>query len=389
MHSRLNDVLVIIRRMRPVLLLTLLIIGAVTGFAVRDKYFANFQARISVPMSGDLATFREAEPLLSSAELFTKYGAKRNISDSADFRVIRDQFVSHRNSPIRIEHAFRLLRKDIRELPESYSAKEEISRRVGFDAMQSDVAIYANASDPEAAIRLAKLATGYVCDTLAAAAIATSMRRWDRDAPTELAANREAIAKLRSDLASLDRRLELMANVRDRYKEDKDITAQASELTSPPPVQLHVTGSRNLSPYQQMIGLESDRADIIERLRSAELDRRRLQTLVRFAEKYGSRVNDGASIDLAREMLQEAKQSREPDQKADPAETALANISTQMQSVLSRFDAGPGTVEPDAVPSGSTSRLMGLVFGMIAGAAIWWILLLIFPGGGIRRQGSI
>jgi hypothetical protein len=384
-----NDFWDVIRRMRPILLLTLLVIGALAALAVREKYLVKFQARVSLPMSGDLATFREAEPLFSSAELFAKYGAKRNISSDADFQMIREQFARHRNSPIHIEHAFRLSRKDVRDLPDSYSAKDEIGRRIGFDGIQSDVEVYANATDPESAIRLSKLAMGYVRDSLAAASIASSMRRWGQGARTELAANRESTAKLRSDLASIDRRLEMMADLRNRYKEEKDFSALSPSLTASPPVQFQIAGTRNLSPYQQMIGLEADRADIIERLQSAELDRLRLETLLRFSDLYGSRVNDGASIELAKEMLEQAKQSRELGKKADPKETALAGIAMQMQTILSRFDeARPDTLEPEAVPSG-ISRPMAMLFGMIAGAAIWWLLLLIFPGGRSRPDGSI
>jgi hypothetical protein len=387
---RSNEFLDVIRRMRPMLLLTLVIVGALVALVVREKYLVKFQAKVSLPMAGDLATFREAEPLFSSAELFAKYGAKRNISSDADFQMIREQLARHRNGPIRIEHAFRLLRKDIRDLPDSYSPKEEIGRRIGFDAIQSDVEVYASAADPESAIRLSKLALGYVRDSLAAASIATSMRRWGQGVRTDLAVNRETIARLRSDLASVERRLERMADVKDRYKEEKDLSALSSSATASPPVQFQITGTRNLSPYQQMLGLEADRADILERLQSAELERQRLETFLKFSDLYGARLYDGASISLAKEVLEQAEQSGEMDKKSDPKETALAGIAMQMQAVLSRFDeARPDTLEPEAVPSGSVGRLMALLFGMIGGAAIWWVLLLIFPAARSRPDGTI
>jgi hypothetical protein len=378
-----------IRRMRPILLLALVIVGALAALAVRERYLVTLQTRVSLPMSGDLATFREAEPLFSSAELLAKYGAKRNISADPDFQTIQEQFARHRNSPIRIEHAFRLSRKDVRDLPDSYTAKEEIGRRIGFDGIQSDVEVYASAADPESAIRLSRLALGYVRDCLAAASIAASMRRWGQGSRTELAVNRETTAKLRSDLASIDRRLETMAHLRDRYKEEKDSSALSSSSTASPPVQFQITGTRNLSPYQQMIGLEADRADLMERLQSAELDRVRLETFLRFSDLYGSRVNDGASIELAKEMLEQAKQSRDLGKKADPKEIALAGVATQMQTILSRFEeARPDTLEPEAVPNG-IGRSVAMLFGMIAGAAIWWVLLLLFPGARSRPDGAI
>ena len=138
-----------------------------------------------------------------------------------------------------------------------------------------------------------------------------------------------------------------------------------------------------------MIGLEADRADLMERLQAAELDRVRLETFLRFSDLYGSRVNDGASIELAKEMLDQAKQSRDLGKKADPKEIALAGVATQMQTILSRFDeARPDTLEPEAVPNG-IARSIAMLFGMIAGAAIWWVLLLIFPAARSRPDGSI
>jgi hypothetical protein len=388
-RSDADDYRAVIRRMRPILLLTLVVIGALVALAVREKYLVKFQTRVSLPMSGDLATFREAEPLFSSAELFAKYGAKRNISSDPDFQTIREQLARRGNGPIRIEHAFRLSRKDVRDLPDTYSSKEEIGRRVGFDGIQSDVEVYANARDPDTAIRLSKLAMGYVQDSLAAASIALSMRRWGQGMRTELAVNRETVAKLRTDLASIDRRIEVMGHLKDRYSEEKDFSALSPSQAASPPIQFQITGTRNLSPYQQMIGLETDRADITERLQAAELDRIRLETFLRFSDSYSSRVNDGASIELAKEMLKETKQSGEPSKNADPKETALAGIAMQMQVILSRFgEERTPALEPEAVLNG-VGRLTAVVFGMTGGAAIWWVLLLLFPAARFRRDGVI
>jgi hypothetical protein len=80
---RANDVSDLIRRMRPVLLLTLLAIGALAGFAVHEQYLMRFQAKTSLPMSGDLATFREAE--LVRSETFRAIPIfKRSGSNSLD-----------------------------------------------------------------------------------------------------------------------------------------------------------------------------------------------------------------------------------------------------------------------------------------------------------------
>lgn len=372
-----NELSVVIKPMRPVLLLSLLVIGALAGLAVQQFFLVKYQARISLSMSGDLATFREAEPLFSSAEMFEKYGEKQKIADSAEFEKIHQQFIRNLSSPVRIEHVFRLSRKDVRDLPDMY-AKDELSRQIGAQGLQSDLQVYATAKEPETAIKLAKLAIGYARDSLTAVSLRLSLRRWGPGSRTELANNREATARLRSDLASLDRRIESMERLKDRYKGEKDLAASPSPPT--PPVQFQISGTRNLSPFQQVIGLETDHAELVEKLQLAEQERLRLETFVRFADLFDPRVGDGASIDLTKEILHQAKQSggREDD-AANAVENALANIGMQMQSILSRFDeVKTDPIEPEARSVG-IRRGLATLFGLVAGAAVWLLLLLAFP----------
>jgi hypothetical protein len=364
--------------MRPRLLLCLLMFGALAALAVRETYLAKYEVKISLPMSGDIGTYRNAEPLLSSPEAFEKFGTKQNIYNDADFQMIHRQLAQHRNSPIRIEHAFRPSRKDVRDLPEIYS-KSQLSRRLGFQDIHSDVEVYATASEPESAIRLAKLAMDYVRNSLAAVSIESSLKRWGPDGRTKLSANREYTAKLRSELASSDRQIETMAHLEERYREEKYVTAPSPGLTSSPPVEFQISGgTRNLPPDQQMIALENDRADLREKLRLTELDRLRLETFVRFSDSFGSRIGDGASIDLAKEILKEAKRPREfKDHGANPAETALASVEIEAQTILSHFDeTKPDPIEPQARPGG-VRRASAMLFGLVAGATIWFLLMLL------------
>src|SRR3979411_2011199 len=83
-----KELSVLIRSMRPILLLSLLVLGALAGFSIRQLYLVKYQAKISLPLSGDLTTFREAEPFFGSSVMFEKYGVKHKISDSADFEKI-------------------------------------------------------------------------------------------------------------------------------------------------------------------------------------------------------------------------------------------------------------------------------------------------------------
>lgn len=372
-----NELPAVIKPMRPLLLLSLLVLGALAGLAVQYFFLVKYQARISLPMSGDLATFREAEPLFSSAEMFEKYGEKQKIAGSADFEKIHQQFIRNLSSPIKIEHLFRLSRKDTRDLPDVYG-KEELGRQIGSQGLQSDLQVSATAREPEAAIRLAKLAMGYARDSLATVSLRLSWRRWGPGARAELATNREAVANLRSDLASSDRRIESMERLKDRHKDEKDFAVASSALA--PSVQFQIAGTRNLSPFQQIIGLETDRAELVEKLRLAEQERLRLETFVRFSDLFDLRIGNGASIDLTREILNQAKQSgAREDDAANPTENALANIGMQMQSILSRFDeVKTNPIEPEARSVG-IGRGLATLFGMAIAGAVWLLVVLMFP----------
>ncbi|HEV7876768.1 hypothetical protein [Bradyrhizobium sp.] len=372
-----NELSVVIKPMRPLLLLSLLLLGALAGLAVQHFFLVKYQARFSLAMSGDLTTFRETEPLFSSPEMFEKYGEKQKIIGSADFEKIHRQFVRNLNSPIRIEHVFRLSRKDTRDLPDVY-AKEEVSRQIGSQGLQSDLQVYATAREPETAIRLAKLAMGYARDSLAEISLRLSLRRWGPGARTELATNRETVANLRSDLASADRRIESMERLKDRHKDEKDLAVSPSGLA--PSVQFQIAGTRNLSPFQQIIGLETDRAELVEKLRLAEHERLRLETFVRFADLFDSRIGDGASIGLTKEILKQAKQSDvQEDDAANSTENALANIGMQMQRILSRFDESrTNPIEPETRFVG-IGRGLATLIGLVVAAAVWLLVVLMFP----------
>jgi hypothetical protein len=384
--SIMNELPAVIRSMKPILLISLLVVGALAGLAVRQFFLAKYEARISLPLSGDLATFREAEYLLNSSTAFDKYGAKQNISHDADFERVHRQLARHLSGPIRIEHVFRMSRKDLRDLPDLY-AKDELSRQVAIGGLQSDVQVYATDKEPETAIKLAKLAVGFLRNSLATVSLKSTLQQWGPGTRTELATKREKIAKFQSDLESTNRQIESMERLRERFKDEKDFAASSS---GSPPVQVQVTGTRNLSPVQQLIGLETDRANLIENLRLADLDRVRLETLAQFFDLFDSRVGDGAAIDLAKEIFGRANQPGiTHGDKAAATESALATIGLQMQGILSRFsETKTDPVEPETRPTG-IGRSLAVLFGLVAAAFAWMLLVLILPSLRSKPDGAI
>jgi hypothetical protein len=318
--------------------------------------------------------------------MFARYGAKQNILENADFQKISQQLARNLPGPTKIEHVFRLSRRDLRDVPDIYT-KDDLARGYLARGPESDVQVSATAGDPETAIRLAKLAMGFTRDILAATALRSIVRQWGGGARTELALAREKIAKLQSAQNSLDRRIEDMEKLRERYKDEKDSVASSSAST---PVQVQVSGARNLSPLQQMIGLEAERVEIKEQLRLEHQEQSRLQTVIRFSDQFEARVNDGASIVLAKEILTHTKQvgPARGNEENLPVERALAAISSQMQSVLGRFDETKiDTIEPAARIVG-IRRTIAMLLGLVAAAAVWLGLVLVLPAPRSNPDGA-
>jgi hypothetical protein len=179
-----------------------------------------------------------------------------------------------------------------------------------------------------------------------------------------------------------------MERIKEQHKDDKDIAVTPSPLA--PSVQFQIASTRSFPPFQQIIGLQTDRAELVEKLRLAELDRLRLATLVRFTDLFDTRVGNDTSIPLAKEILNQAKESSaRGDDRSNPVERALANVGTQMQSILSRFDeVKTNPVEPEARSVG-IGRGLAVLFGLVAAAAVWLFFLLILPPQRPKADGVI
>jgi hypothetical protein len=122
-----------------------------------------------------------------------------------------------------------------------------------------------------------------------------------------------------------------------------------------------------------------------------EQDRVRLETLVRFFDLFDSRAGDGASIDLTKEIFRRANQpgARGVGEDADPTESALAMIGVQMQGILARFnETKTDPIEPETRSVG-IGRSLAVLFGLVAGAAAWLLLVLMFPSPRSKPDGII
>lgn len=360
--------------------MTLVILGALVGYQVRQNFLVSFEAKTALPLAVDLAVFRAAEPLLSSPEAIRRYASKQSAERAAELETVREQFSQSASGPFRFEHAFRITKRDLREVPDS---KGDISKLTS-PGVQSDVQVVARAQRPDSAIRMADLALGYLRNSLAEASLRNLMQLWGPGARTDFAKEGERIAKLRSDVASSDRRIESMEKLQAKLQGEKETYGSPTSAAS---VQVQITGTRNLAPLQQIVGFETDRSESLEKLRLAENEQVRLQTLIRYSDLIGKQINDGAALSVAKEVLREASNqiASVPD-TANPVQSALATVALQMQTILSSFEETKAEPErPEARPVGP-SRLAIAGIGATAGAAIWLLILLAF--GTNRRRGA-
>ena len=272
-------------RLKP--LLALLVAGVIAGLAAWEFVLRSYEARFSLSADAklDLASFRQAEAGLRSADHLRKYGAARKLSADPAFQRLERQLVTNAAGPVRIEHTFRAKKRDFRDVPDSL-AKEGISKQEAASLLVSDILVAATASDPHQAVKKAKLAMEYLRESLHLTSLRSSVQTWGPNARVELVGLREQIAGHRATLASLDRRLVSLAVVRERYKDLRELAT-----ISPTSVQVQVTGQRNLSPLHQVLGLEVERVEVVELIKLADENRARLETLEKFAAAFAPRLD--------------------------------------------------------------------------------------------------
>src|SRR5262249_38504290 len=155
-----------------------------------------------------------------------------------------------------------------------------------------------------------------------------------------------------------------------------------ADAVSDDSVTVQVTGTHNLSPRQQLIGLESQRAERNEALQLLEIGLLRLRTIEQFASDMEPLVISGPTArDAFGRTLLMLRSQQQGDGEATPlaVQAAHREIAQDLVSIRSRIVEMPlDPPEPLLEPWGFSRSyviLAGLVLGLIGSLIFWRDLL--------------
>jgi hypothetical protein len=357
-------------------LILLVIVGALIGGLGLEWVLVRNQAIIALPFQGDVQLYRRGEEILKSVDWFQRFSRNRQITDA--YRRVEDQL--RRGSAIAIEHSFRFLRSDFRELPGilanqllpriALSNMEQLAHAKADDRnVSSDLVVSATDRDAKLAAEMADVALQFARDALLRISLMDAIRVWRVEAAAELATVRSEIITHRERIESLSRRITEMQRIRDSYRDGAPVAAPDAS------VQVQVTGPRYLSPTQQIVGLEAERIDEAEQLKLAEQSVQRLETIGRIGGGFDKLLDGESDASKALQLMADelARQFGGSEHSAPPlpVTAAVSELERVLVGLRARF------VDAAAIPRWPTvrregpGRLLLAAGGALAGFAVW------------------
>ncbi len=333
---------------------------------------AGFQATLNLPFDGDLPTFRAAEAEVNSPAQWPLFAATlKSEQEKAEFLSFASQIVTGRS---KVEHSFRLSRRDFLDLPESAS-KDMVERLINARGGRSNIKITARSHDPEIASRMARFGAEYMRYSLVAFRLKDQLRAWTKNLDGERAQMAADSLSRDSRFRSINRQLATMNELNTKIKDVGDL-AQPLPTVDPNPVQVQVAGAKYLSPLRQIIGLQSALIDLNEERQIAIERLDYINALQAFAT--GKETTTLRDLMTAAENLQRATIEETPHGKL----TAVAEINLRLWIVNALQTTPLEPTEPTIKRIGFGPFLsagVGALAGLIAG---FWLVY-------FRRQGNI
>jgi hypothetical protein len=358
----------------------LVTIGALIGLGL-EWVLGRYRATIALPFQGDVQLYRRGAEILKSVDWFHQFSRDRQITDA--YRRVEDQ-LRRGGTAIAIEHSFRFLRSDFRELPYALANQllprialsniEELVRQNPNDtSVSSDLVVSATDRDAKLAAEMADVALQFARDVLLRISLMDVLRAWNVEGAAKLAAVRSTIIADRGTVESLSRRIGEMQHIRDSYRDGAPVVAPDTS------VQVQVTGPRYLSPSQQIVGLETERIDVAEQLKLAEQSAQRLEVIGRIGGGFDKLLDGESDASKALQLMVDelARQfgSRERLAAPLPVAAAVSEMERVLVGLRARFvDAAAIPHAPIALREGPGRPLLA-VGGALAGFAIWLAFL--------------
>jgi hypothetical protein len=227
----------------------------------------------------------------------------------------------------------------------------------------------ASAETQKDAADLANLGLAYFREVLVKTQLKSDFQNWIYGSKTEIAFLRDTIDKASYELSTANYKIATMQAIRDKYINEKD--------SINPGLQLQIASPRNLPPLQQIIGLETDRADAQNAIRVAQDNEVRLHSLVALANEFAPRLNAGeSSIEIAKAMLARTVPS---DNKKDTHESLMVDqaysaVALKLTNLFDNYIEARSEPNVPFVSRSGLSRTKAILLGALLGIAVWLLL---------------
>jgi hypothetical protein len=355
-----------------------LLCGAGLAYFVRDVMLNPYEGRIS--LATDQANYRDIEQLVRSPTDFRNFAAANGLTQRPEFHSYDRQLTNGSRGPSRMEFTYRFSKRDLRDVPEAL-VKEVVEKAVSQQVAQrqsavggaGEIRIATEGKDPESTAAQADFLVQYVRHILAFGALRKSLHQWGPLARQDLTAQRQIILDTEVALDTVERKLASLGALRDKYKDFREAISAA-----PTAVQVQVNSSKNLSPLQQIIGFEIDQIDLREQIKSAQINTRRLDYLIKFAEHFEQRVREpkpfsAVAEEMNRWFTEQPKPAETNKEAVQALERARSSVAVTLASIRAQFIEIPAEPERAAVFPQYLARPLALMIGALFGLLAWLI----------------
>ena len=374
------------RRIRPFLLLTLVGSGALGGL-LTTQLLRQHEARFALPV--DLITFRASEANLSNLVEFRKFGAATGNAQTTEFQRL-EAAIAYNGALVSAHHRYegvaRFKKRDWRDMPDAVVTQIVGNAVIGKEgvSVRADAVVSGFDADPEVARKTALLAMDFLRHEYYMVGLRQQFHGWGPTSKVELARAAETIAWAHASLASNERKLASILVIREKYRDLREISAPVASG-----VQVQVQGAKNLSPVQQAIGLETDRMELEETLKTSRCSIAYYQLLVGLVDEFAPRIDGNTTPVAIASQMREWLASRKVGDDAvarEALERAQATVELGLTGLSAQWlDTKPDPVAPLVTATGP-KRLLGLVGGVVLGFLLWLAVLLHRPAlAGLER----
>jgi hypothetical protein len=257
----------------------LMVVGALTGYFVREYKLAPYEASSGLSLSGlcgfkpdaapcsplapmeSLVSFNHPELTLRSREYIDRFATTRALQNDPAIAEFSRQLASGRNEPVRLQVTFPVTRNDLKDVPDVLV--REIFKQRRFTPVLS---VRVQNIDEQEAIRRQTVMLAYARDTLVRSIILEVLQLARMEAQGLASQLTSKIFDFRWRLVSLSRQIKSLEEIRSKYQGTSSPGGSDQTMSTRETIQIPAKDAMYLSPERQLIGLEAQRAGIMEDL---------------------------------------------------------------------------------------------------------------------------